>query len=168
MSGQSREELLLENILGASNEVIPQSRVEILLKEIAESGGGGGDSSAVKYTEQSLTDAQKAQARTNIGAGTANNPTVTAVSGATPTIAAADNTIYSCGELTSLTITDSAQDISFTVDFASGATATTLTVPSGYKAPGGDLTPEANKTYELNVRNGKAVLTAFEAVSSGA
>lgn len=35
------------------------------------SGGGGGqgsDPNAVKYTEQSLTDAQKAQARTNIGA----------------------------------------------------------------------------------------------------
>lgn len=96
------------------------------------------------------------------------HPGTSAVSGATPTITAADNMIYTCGELTSLTITDSAQDISFTVDFTSGATATTLSVPDGYKAPGGDLTPEANKTYELNVRNGKAVLTAFEAVSSGA
>ena len=33
-------------------------------------GGGGGD--AVKYTEQSLTSEQKAQARTNIGAGTSS------------------------------------------------------------------------------------------------
>ena len=67
--------------------------------------------------------------------------------------------------MTAITIMDSAQNISFTVDFTSGSTATVLTVPSGYKAPGGDLTPEASKTYELNVRNGKAVLTAFEAVS---
>ena len=98
--------------------------------------------------------------------GDADVPAQENVTGATPTIVAEENHIYSCGELTSLTITDSTQDISFTVDFASGATATTLTVPSGYKAPGGDLTPEANKTYELNVRNGKAVLTAFEAVST--
>ena len=34
-------------------------------------GGGGSDPNAVKYTEQSLTDSQKAQARTNIGAGSA-------------------------------------------------------------------------------------------------
>ena len=33
-----------------------------------EQGGGGSDPNAVKYTEQSLTEAQKAQARTNIGA----------------------------------------------------------------------------------------------------
>ena len=95
-------------------------------------------------------------------------PTTETVSGSTPTIAAEDNHIYSCGELSTLTITDSAQNISFTVDFTSGATATTITVPAGYKAPGGDLTPEASKAYELNVRNGKAVLTAFEAVSAGA
>lgn len=33
---------------------------------------GGGTSNAVQYTEQSLTDTQKQQARTNIGAGTSN------------------------------------------------------------------------------------------------
>ena len=32
-----------------------------------EQGGGGSDPNAVKYTEQSLTEAQQAQARTNIG-----------------------------------------------------------------------------------------------------
>ena len=88
------------------------------------------------------------------------------VSGATPTIAAANNQVYSCGEITSLTITDSTQNISFKVDFTSGSTPTVINTPSGYKAPGGDLTAEANKTYELDVRNGKAVLTAFEAVSA--
>lgn len=34
------------------------------------SGGGGGTANAVLYTPQTLTDAQKLQARTNIGAGT--------------------------------------------------------------------------------------------------
>lgn len=37
-------------------------------------GGSGSDTNAVKYTEQSLTNAQKTQARTNIGAGTYNKP----------------------------------------------------------------------------------------------
>ena len=37
-------------------------------------GGGGSDPNAVKYTEQSLTDTQQAQARTNIGAGTYSKP----------------------------------------------------------------------------------------------
>lgn len=38
-----------------------------------EGGGGGSAKDAVKYTEQSLTDSQKAQARTNIGAGSATD-----------------------------------------------------------------------------------------------
>ena len=96
------------------------------------------------------------------------NPVVQSVTGSTPEITAEDNHVYSCGEITSLTITDSAQNISFKVDFTSGSTATVINTPSGYKAPGGDLTAEANKEYELDVRNGKAVLTAFEAVSAGA
>ena len=100
--------------------------------------------------------------------GDAFKPTDVQVSGSTPTITAEDNHVYSCGEITSLTITDSAQNISFKVDFTSGSTATVINAPSGYKAPGGDLTAEANKEYELDVRNGKAVLTAFEAVSAGA
>lgn len=37
-------------------------------------GGGGSTADAVKYTSQSLTDAQKIQARTNIGAGTYDKP----------------------------------------------------------------------------------------------
>ena len=37
-------------------------------------GGSGSDPNAVKYTPQTLTDAQKAQARTNIGAGTYSKP----------------------------------------------------------------------------------------------
>ena len=94
------------------------------------------------------------------------SPVVQSVTGTEASITAEDNHVYSCGEITSLTITDSAQNISFKVDFTSGSTATVINTPSGYKAPGGDLTAEANKEYELDVRNGKAVLTAFEAVSA--
>lgn len=48
---QSRNEVLLMNMLGATYEVEePQSRIEYLLKEILENGGGGGggDVSGVK------------------------------------------------------------------------------------------------------------------------
>lgn len=38
----------------------------------APGGGGGGDENAVRYTAQELDDAQKAQARENIGAGTSS------------------------------------------------------------------------------------------------
>lgn len=45
-------------------------------KKYTDEQGGGGSSDAVKYTEQTLTSAQQAQARTNIGAAnTADVPT---------------------------------------------------------------------------------------------
>lgn len=47
-SPQSRVEAILQNALGAENEVVPQSRVEDLLQrldEALENGGGGGSSS---------------------------------------------------------------------------------------------------------------------------
>lgn len=98
--------------------------------------------------------------------GNSLDPATVTITGTTPTITAQNNTNYACGELSTLTINDSTKNISFSVDFTSGSTATVLTVPSGYKAPGGDLTPEANQDYELSVRNGRAVLTPFEAVSA--
>jgi hypothetical protein len=38
---QSRIELILENILGATNPLEPQNRIEALLQEILAQGGGG-------------------------------------------------------------------------------------------------------------------------------
>lgn len=50
----------------------PKNREEKYLYDIAMNGGGGGGATdAVKYTEQSLTSAQQAQARENIGAAAA-------------------------------------------------------------------------------------------------
>lgn len=53
----------------------PITREEKYLYEIAmnSGGGGGGSDDAVKYTEQDLTAAQQAQARTNIGAASADS-----------------------------------------------------------------------------------------------
>lgn len=46
----------------------PITREEKYLSEIAMNSGGGGEDYSVKYTEQSLTTEQQAQARENIGA----------------------------------------------------------------------------------------------------
>ena len=53
--GQSRTENILENMLGASNPIPePQSREETLLKQILESGGGGGSA----FTKTLLYDTE--------------------------------------------------------------------------------------------------------------
>lgn len=134
--------------------------------------GGGSSGEGGEVTPDAVADAIGDMTAEQIGAVVSDldvvtNPVKVTVAETSYTCAAQDNRIYSCGELSSLTITDSGQNISFTVVFTSGATATTLTVPSGYMASG-DLTPAANKTYELNVFNGRAVLGAFEAVSTSA
>lgn len=156
---QSRNEAILQNMLGANNALEPsQSRVEDLLKQILNSGGGGGESNAVKYTAQSLTDPQKAQARTNIAAEAA--PTVETISGTTATISASANTIYKCGELSALTISSVPESGAFTVIFTSGSTATVFTEPSGMVLPDG-FSLEANKRYEINVSDGYAVVASW-------
>lgn len=54
---QSRNERYLMNMLGATYEVgEPQSRIEYLLKEILENGGGGGGSGDVSGVKGALED----------------------------------------------------------------------------------------------------------------
>lgn len=57
---QSRNEAILQNMLGANNELEPpQSRIEYLLQQILENGGGGGGQSAIHVkgvTTTALTD----------------------------------------------------------------------------------------------------------------
>ena len=59
ISGQNIKTINNTSLLGSGNIVIQ---------------GGGSDPEAVKFTPQTLTDAQKEQARTNIGAGTYSKP----------------------------------------------------------------------------------------------
>lgn len=121
-------------------------------------GGGGGSDDAVLYTTQSLTDPQKAQARTNIGAeGVVVRETV---SGATATIDAEVNTLYLCGEMTALTIDTFPATGIFSFAFTSGSTATVLTVPQTLIMPD-SFAVEANKRYEVNVMDGYAVVDAW-------
>ena len=68
---------------------------------------------------------------------------------------AADNTVYSYGELTDLTVTAIANPGAFIISFVSGATPTVLTLPAVLddRMPA-DFAVEADTYYEINVRNG--------------
>ena len=83
-------------------------------------------------------------------------PVVVTISGTTPTITPANNTIYNCGELTSLTISNPPTSGAYSIVFTSGATPTDLSVDPAIKMPDG-FSVEANKRYEINVFNRWAV-----------
>ena len=81
---------------------------------------------------------------------------VVAVEGTTPTITAAADTQYICGEVTTLSFTPSATG-TCDVIFESGTTASILTIPSTIKWNDDSFDPEnleANTIYELNIMNG--------------
>ena len=89
-------------------------------------------------------------------------PTTVTGSGSTQTIAmAADNTIYECGEVSSLTVTDYANPGSFIISFVSGSTPTVLTLPASLDARmPSSFTFESDSFYEINVRNGYPFVAA--------
>ena len=87
----------------------------------------------------------------------APKPSVNYVSGATPTISPVPDTIYKCGTLTSLTVTDPPAAGAYSIVFTSGSTATTTTIPSSILGLE-DFAPEANTVYEINVLDNRAVI----------
>ena len=101
------------------------------------------------YDSQTLTDEEKLQARTNIGSDTL---VITKTSSDT-VIELSPNMFYVFPEMASLSITFSdpiSLDIvnEYKFRFISGATATTLALPSTIV---GDITIEANKVYEISI-----------------
>lgn len=84
-------------------------------------------------------------------------PVVVTVSGTTPTITPVNNTIYNCGEVESLTISNPTATGAYSIVFTSGATPTDLSVDPAIKMPDG-FSVEANKRYEINVSGGYAVV----------
>lgn len=87
-------------------------------------------------------------------------PIVVTVSGATPTITPANNTIYNCGEVTSLTISNPPATGAYSIVFTSGATPTDLSVDPAIKMPDG-FSVEANRLYEINVLANRAVVGSW-------
>ena len=125
---QSRNEAILQNILGANNELgEPQSRIEDLLMQLLENG----------VTPESVE-----------------------VEGATAEIEVAENTIYRCGTMTSLTIESVPDTGESTIIFFSGVTPTTLTLPEDLVMPDG-FEVGANKRYEVNILDKYAVVASW-------
>lgn len=96
--------------------------------------------------------------------GIVDGYSVVTVSGTSPTITAEANTMYVCGEVTSLSFTPCASGIC-DVRFTSGSTVTVLTIPNTVKFSGSfDPTSlETNKIYEINILDGiYGVVTSWE------
>lgn len=125
----------------------------MIAEKLSGSGGGGGSVTSVNgQTGAVLLTAE------DVGAAEAE--TVVAVSGATPTITPAPNTIYNCGEVESLTISNPPAGGAYSIVFTSGATPTDLSVDPAIKMPDG-FSVEANKRYEINVLNRWAVVGSW-------
>lgn len=140
--------------------VEPVTHLEKVISEYGGGGGGGGSvtpASIVTATGQ-MTPEQAAQTRGNLGAAPAE--TVVAVSSTTPTIEPQANTIYNCGELTSLTISNPPATVAYSIVFTSGATATTTTIPTTILGLE-DFAAEANTIYEINVLDNRSVIGSW-------
>lgn len=87
-------------------------------------------------------------------------PATVSVSSVTPTITPEANTVYQCGELSSLTITNPPATGAWSVVFTSGATATVTTIPSSILGLE-DFAAEANTLYEINVLDNRAVIGSW-------
>ena len=136
------------------------------------SGGGGSAENAVLYVAQSLTDAQKSRARLNIGAASEADVDEhdamlrdlvtypTQVTGTAPTIQPLPNRIYKCGTLTSLTVSTPLAEGAWSIEFTSGATATTTSFPAAILGLE-DFAAEATTIYEINVLDNRAVVGSW-------
>lgn len=156
----SANEAILQNMLGGENELRePESRIEALLLELLEQGGTGEvTAAAVASAIDAMTGDQKSAVREDLNVPA--KPDNVTVSGTTPTIEAAANTIYECGELASLTIDSVPANGDFTIKFISGSTPTTLTTPAGMIMPDGFAVAQ-NTRYEINVSDGCAVAAGW-------
>lgn len=84
------------------------------------------------------------------------------VGGATPSLAVAENTLYLCGELTSLTLTSIPTSTKLSIiRFSSGATPTQFAYPEGTSITGWS-TPQANTNYSLFIWEGAITMVYDE------
>lgn len=116
---------------------------------------------SVRYAEeQSLTDTQKQQARTNIKA--ARGQDIQNITGSAPTLSIVGGVTYVCGELTTLTVNsiEDSTDESW-VYFTSGSTPTVVTWPTGANIAG-DTTIIPNVSYEVCIRKSRIIIVHYE------
>lgn len=120
------------------------------LEKVIDQHGGGGGGGAVS----SVNGKTGAVDLTASDVGAAPAETVVNVTGTTPTIEPQANTIYKCGELTSLTISNPPATGKYSIIFYSGATATDVTGIDNF-------TVVANKRYQIDVQDGYAKLYSW-------
>lgn len=150
----------------------------ILSKIFGGSGGGGG--SITVDTELSTTSTNPVQNKVIAAAGAsfldglnskADKPKRLDKTTATDSLAPSDNSFTNyVNPLEALTVSltnISAIDYSFAIRFHSGSTATVLTIPSAITMPDG-FEVEANKTYEINVLDGYALVAEWPYTAGGA
>lgn len=116
-------------------------------------GGSGGSVTSVNGKTGAVV-----LTASDVGAAAAE--TVVEVEGSAPTIEPAANTIYNCGTLTSLTISNPPATGAYSIVFTSGSTATTTTIPAtvlGLES----FAAEANTIYEINVLDNRAVVGSW-------
>ena len=116
-------------------------------REIRAGGGGGGGVSSVNGKTGAVS-----LSASDVGAAPAE--TVVTVSGTTPTIEPQANTIYQCGELASLTVSNPPATGKYSIIFYSGATPTTTVGIENFAA-------EANKRYKITVEDNYATYDSW-------
>lgn len=125
----------------------------VLMAKIMRGSGGSG-------AVQSVNGKTGAVLLTAEDVGAAAAETVVEVSGTTPTITPENNTIYNCGELASLTISNPLATGAYSVKFTSGSTPTDLSIDPAIKMPDG-FSVDANKIYEINVLDNLAAIGSW-------
>lgn len=92
-------------------------------------------------------------------------PIIVSVDGTSPEITPTDHTIYNCGTLTSLTVSNPPSAGAYTIVFTSGSTATQTTFPATILGLE-DFAAEANTLYEINVLDNRAVVGSWKVSST--
>lgn len=166
----TRKEQFLARAAGESGvELDPITREEYYLNKIAEGGGGGGGGSVTVDTALSPTSTNPVQNKAVYAAfanaadivdGKQDKPIEETISEATASITPQANTIYECGVLTSLTISNPPATGAYSIVFTSGSTATTTTIPATILGLE-NFAAEANTLYEINVLDNRAVVGSW-------
>lgn len=158
MTPETRKEHWMARAAGEDELVLePQTREEHwwqkIIYAIESGGGGGGAVSSVNGKTGAVV-----LVATDVGAAPAE--AVVEVSGTTPTITPAANTIYNCGELSSLTVSSSPASGAYSIVFTSGATPTVTSFPASILGLE-SFASAANTLYEINVLDNRAVVGSW-------